>query len=106
MHTRNRRSGRILGSRETTGDDLDEPHFPKIRPLMFEVPRPGNGHHWRRGQMEEPHSKNQRSRPLFRPSGTEEMIMSDERVEEERWNLNVTEVVAMPNLRRKIWERS
>ena len=81
-HPRNLRSGRMLGSREATREDLDEPHFLKIRPLRFPAPVMAIT-----GAVDISKSLTRRTnaeRRLLRPSRTEEMIMSDDGVEEER----------------------
>jgi len=75
-HKRNLRSGQILGSREETGDDPDELHFLKIRPVGFPVPVmaiTGAVDIWKNLTR-----RTNAGRRLLRPSGTEEMIMSDD----------------------------
>ena len=82
---RNPRSGRTLSLREATGMDLDELHFVKIRPLRFPEPVvaiPGPADIWRNLDR-----RTNADRRLFRPTGTEEMTMPDDGVEEERWKV-------------------
>ena len=81
---RNFRSRRTLSLREATGEDLDELHFVKIRPLRFPEPVvaiPGPADIWINLDR-----KTNADRRLSRPIGTEEMTMSDDGVEE-RWKV-------------------
>ena len=80
---RNLRSGRTLSLREATGEDLDELHFVKIRPLKFPEPVvaiPGPADIWKNLDR-----RTNADRRLFRAAGNEEMTMSDDGVDEERW---------------------
>jgi hypothetical protein len=82
---RNLRSGRTLSVRAATGEDLDELQFVKIRTLKLPEPVvaiPGPADIWKNLQR---HTN--ADRRLFRPTGTEEMTMSDDGVEEERWKV-------------------
>lgn len=81
---RNLRSRRTLSLREATGEDLDELHFVKIRPLRFPEPVvaiPGPADIWKNLDR-----RTNADRRLSRPTGTEEMTISDDGVEE-RWKV-------------------
>ena len=82
-YRRNLRSGRTLSLREATGEDLDELHFVKIRPLNFPEPVvaiPGPADIWKNLDR-----RTNADKRLSRPAETEEMTMSDDGVEGERW---------------------
>ena len=84
-YKRNLNSGRTPSLREATGEDLDELHFVKIRPLKFPEPVvaiPGPADIWKNLNR-----RTNSDRRLSRPTGSEEMTMSDGGVEEERWKV-------------------
>ena len=76
------RSRRTLSLREATEEDLDELHFVKIRPLRFPEPVvaiPGPADIWKNLNR-----RTNADRQLSRPTGTEEVTISDDGVEE-KW---------------------
>ena len=87
---RNLRSRRTLSLRDATGEDLDELHFFKIRPLKFPEPVvaiPGPADIWRNLDR-----RTNADRRLSRPIGIDEMTMSDGGVEEERWKVEESQL--------------
>lgn len=78
------RSRRTQSLQEATGEDLDELHFVKIRPLRFPEPVvaiPGPADIWKNLDR-----RTNADRRLSRPTGTEEMTISDDGVEE-KWKV-------------------